>query len=121
MARQFPNKLTKKFRSASIAVTKYGLPFSCITIINRTKNAGPPCRTNKQKKFLISGTYMIAFLSVSVTCVLKVITSHGLMKNIDTKAKCRHLKKLTCKGTLRQMFIRVIDTVSHVGIFDLAL
>jgi hypothetical protein len=27
--------------------------------------------------------------------------------NVDTKAKCRHLKKLTCKGTLRQVFIRV--------------
>ncbi len=32
---------------------------------------------------------------------------HGLINNIDTKAKCRHLKKLTCKGTLRQVFIRV--------------
>ncbi len=35
-------------------------------------------------------------------------------------------KKLTCKGTLRQLFIRVYrldtgDTVSHVGIFDPAL
>jgi hypothetical protein len=32
-------------------------------------------------------------------------------------------KKLTCKGNLRQVFIRVYrlnsgDTVSHVGIFD---
>ncbi len=26
---------------------------------------------------------------------------------IDTKAKCHHLKKLTCKGTLRQKFITV--------------
>ncbi len=26
---------------------------------------------------------------------------HGLINYIDTKAKCRHLKKLTCKGTLR--------------------
>ncbi len=26
---------------------------------------------------------------------------------MDTKANCRHLKKLTCKGTLRQVFIRV--------------
>jgi hypothetical protein len=32
---------------------------------------------------------------------------HGLIKYIDTKAKCRHLKQLTCKGTLRQVFIRV--------------
>jgi hypothetical protein len=27
--------------------------------------------------------------------------------NIDIKAKCRHLNKLTCTGTLRQVFIRV--------------
>ncbi len=32
---------------------------------------------------------------------------HGLINYIDTKAKCRHRKKLTCKGTLRQVFIRV--------------
>jgi hypothetical protein len=32
---------------------------------------------------------------------------HGLINFIDTKAKCRHLKKFTCKGTLRQVFIRV--------------
>jgi len=40
-------------------------------------------------------------------------------------AKCRHPKKLTCKGTFRQVFIRVyrleIQSVSHVGIFDPAL
>ncbi len=28
-----------------------------------------------------------------------------LINNIDTKAKCRHLKKWVCKGTLRQVFI----------------
>jgi hypothetical protein len=43
--------------------------------------------------------------------------------NIDTKAKCHHLKKFTSKGTLRQLFIRVTDwryrTVTHVGIFDI--
>jgi hypothetical protein len=32
---------------------------------------------------------------------------HGLLNYIDTKAKCRYLKKLTCKETLRQVFIRV--------------
>ncbi len=32
---------------------------------------------------------------------------HGLIHYIDTKAKCRHLKKLIWKGTLRQVFIRV--------------
>ena len=43
---------------------------------------------------------------------------HGLVTGyIDNKAE------LTCKGTLRQVFIRVYtgDTFSHVGIFDPAL
>jgi hypothetical protein len=30
-----------------------------------------------------------------------------LINYIETKAKCRHLKKLTCTKTLRQVFIRV--------------
>jgi hypothetical protein len=32
---------------------------------------------------------------------------YTIMNYIDTKAKCRHLIKLTCKGTLRQVFISV--------------
>jgi hypothetical protein len=32
---------------------------------------------------------------------------HGLFNYRDTKAKCRHLKKLTFKGTLWQVFLRV--------------
>ncbi len=32
---------------------------------------------------------------------------HGLINFTGTKTKCRHLKILTCKGTLRQVFIRV--------------
>jgi hypothetical protein len=32
---------------------------------------------------------------------------HGLINYIDDKAKCGHLKKITCKETLRQVFIRV--------------
>ena len=35
------------------------------------------------------------------------VYSYGLINYKDTKAKCRHLKKLTCKMTLRQVFIRV--------------
>jgi hypothetical protein len=34
-------------------------------------------------------------------------TSHLLINYTDTKEKCRHLIKFTCKGTLRQMFTRV--------------
>ncbi len=45
---------------------------------------------------------------------------------IEGNAKCRCLKKLTCKGTLRQVFIRVyrpeianfLRTFSHVDIFN---
>jgi hypothetical protein len=33
--------------------------------------------------------------------------THGLIICIDTKAKFRHLKKLTYTGTLWQVFIRV--------------
>ncbi len=32
---------------------------------------------------------------------------HGLINYIETKAKGCHLKKFTCKGTLRRVFIRV--------------
>jgi hypothetical protein len=37
--------------------------------------------------------------------------THGILNYIETKAKCRHLKKLTCKGILRQVFIRVYRLV----------
>ncbi len=41
---------------------------------------------------------------------------------VGTKAKCRHLKKLTCRRTLRQVFIDWrYCTDTHVGIFDPAL
>ncbi len=48
---------------------------------------------------------------------------HGLMNFIDTKAKCRHLKKLTCNGTLRQVFIRVyrLEIQSVMLIFSIQL
>ena len=51
-----------------------------------------------------------------------VLHDHGLINYKDTKTKCRHLKKLTCKGTLWQVFIRVyrlgIQSVMLVHIFD---
>ncbi len=48
---------------------------------------------------------------------------HGLINYKDTKTKCRHPKKLTCKGTLRRCLLEFIDrrSVSHVSIFDPAL
>ncbi len=53
-------------------------------------------------------TYFDISLTLHVTYCLglfAVLTNHGLINYIDTKAKFRHLKKLTCKGTLRQVFI----------------
>ncbi len=50
-----------------------------------------------------------------------VVYKHGLINYIDTKAKCRHLKNLTSKRTLRQVFIKVYGPEIHVGIFDPAL
>ncbi len=51
---------------------------------------------------------------------------HGLINYIDTEAKCRHLKKLkklTCKGTLRQVFIRVyrLEIKSVMWVFSTQL
>ncbi len=46
---------------------------------------------------------------VSVTrgdCRSLNVPDHGLTNYIGTKAKCRHLKKLTTKGTLQRVFIR---------------
>jgi hypothetical protein len=42
------------------------------------------------------------------------------------KENCRHLKKLTCKLLLQQVFIRIYrleikKTINHVGIFDPSL
>jgi hypothetical protein len=34
----------------------------------------------------------------------QVVPGHSLINYLDTKAKCRHLKKLTPKRTLRQVF-----------------
>ncbi len=45
--------------------------------------------------------------------------TRGLINCIDTKAKCCHLKKLTCKETLRQVFIRVsrLEIQSVMSVF----
>jgi len=51
------------------------------------------------------------------------------MRLIEVHAKCRHLKQVTYKGTLRQVFIRVyrlvivnfLHTFSQVDIFNPAL
>ncbi len=49
--------------------------------------------------------------------------THGLINFVDPKAKCRHLKKFTCKATLRQVFIRVyrLEIQSSMLVFGPAL
>jgi hypothetical protein len=42
------------------------------------------------------------FTIATVSCLS---LSHELINYVNTIAKCRHLKKITCKGTLQQMFI----------------
>jgi hypothetical protein len=54
-------------------------------------------------------------------CRMLLGLNHWLIDFIETKAKCRHLKKLTSKGTLRQVFIRVYRLEIHVGIHNPAL
>ncbi len=39
--------------------------------------------------------------------VVSEVSAWGLINYTDSKATCRHLKILTWKGTLRQVFIRV--------------
>jgi hypothetical protein len=48
---------------------------------------------------------MLCTINAENSFVLLTWVSQGLINYIDTKAKCRQLKKLTCKGTLRQVFI----------------
>jgi hypothetical protein len=39
--------------------------------------------------------------------VVSEVSAWGLINYTDANSKCRHLKILTCKGTSRQVFIRV--------------
>ncbi len=41
------------------------------------------------------------------SCYFFFLFLHRLVNYIDTKVQCCHLKSLTCKGILRQVFIRV--------------
>jgi hypothetical protein len=43
--------------------------------------------------------------SLRIICIF--FLTQRIINKIDTKAKCRHLKKLTCKEALRQVFNRV--------------
>jgi hypothetical protein len=71
--------------------------------------------------------YLVIFASISSDCIFcfeaeagtevgttaspsevtSMCSNYELLNYIDIKAKCRHLKKLTCKRTLGQVFIIV--------------
>ncbi len=59
-----------------------------------------------------------------ITCqrISSLHTTHGLIKYIDTKAKCRHLRKLTYKGTFQQVFLRVyrLEMLVFVNCYSVA-
>jgi hypothetical protein len=48
-------------------------------------------------------TILLYYMYCATICPIS--HSHGHINYIDTKAKWRSLKKLTCKWTLRQVFI----------------
>ncbi len=62
-----------------------------------------PWKRDGWKKIPQNVVYVLHF---SLVCQLKGL-AHGLINYIDTKAKCLHLKEVTCKGILRQVFIRI--------------
>jgi hypothetical protein len=49
--------------------------------------------------------------------------THGLINYVDTKAECRHLKQLTCNGTLPQVFAGVyrLEIQSFMLVFSTQL
>jgi hypothetical protein len=59
------------------------MTFLVYTILSRNKNAGPPCRTNEQKKFLISGTYV--YQSISLCLYDVCLKSDGQQKREERK------------------------------------
>ncbi len=44
---------------------------------------------------------------------------NGLLNYKDAKAKCRHLKKLTCKGASRQVFLSVLYGTPSRTVYDM--
>ncbi len=80
------------------------------------------CRYNPVDSLIQNAVFIQHFSKISL--LYSVQATHRWINYKDPRTKCRHLKKLTWKGTLRQMFIRVWKTgnkVSLVGIFDPAL
>jgi hypothetical protein len=83
----------------------------------------PPERKRRRELKWDSGQVIFAQFYCVTWCVDYVCLNHWIMTYAETVTKCRYLKILTCKGTLRQVFIRVyrleIQTVMlAIGIFD---
>jgi hypothetical protein len=57
----------------------------------------------------------IPFTPRRFACFL--LEEHGLINYIEPKEKCRHLKKLTCKGTLWQAGVYLSETPSRPRFF----
>ncbi len=55
--------------------------------------------------------------------MLEYSITDGLINYTDIKAKCRHLIKVTCKGALRQVFLRVyrLEIQSDMLVFSTQL
>jgi hypothetical protein len=53
--------------------------------------------------------------------LIMVVCLHGQINYLDNKTKCRHLKKLTCKGVFAAGVYQTGDSVRHVVIFVPAL
>ncbi len=48
---------------------------------------------------------------VSTKMTARKILGRRKIRPIESNAKCRYLKKLTCKGTLRQVFFLLYDPI----------
>ncbi len=64
---------------------------------------------------LVPGKWLRARLQSNLTTTHH---SRWLINYIDTKPKCRHLKKFNCKETLRQVFIRVYKLKIHTVVLE---
>jgi ribosomal protein L33 len=80
----------------------------------------------------VAVTMLMFVMAVTSSMVIMIVTmmtacnscDHGQINYIDTKAKCRHLKKLSLKGLCGKCVLEFIDEIQSVilvFIFDPAL
>jgi hypothetical protein len=65
-----------------------------------------PARLHRLAEFIPWNRFLGPIKHLKVRALVS-IRPCGIIKYIDTKAKCRHLKELASKGILRKVFIRV--------------